>query len=210
MSNYLVEARAPADFIPVIADSRAGIQRRLRRMVPVVVAAVVMSTAFAGLAGSAGADYPTPTRVGSYSSAPNLYFHKGSNDRSTFTAFISVGGVRYRTRVRAGSGASPDECATNRGWLPSGTYSGVRMYNKRGGVPTVRGNVWRLPDKTCRSGRVIRTELFIHTQHGEYPWEERFYKSQGCIKLHHYSRDFLAFWYAQAHAKDNGRLHVRG
>jgi hypothetical protein len=101
-------------------------------------------------------------------------------------------------RAGAGLGAGyTDDCVTNKGWLPNGTYS-MKMYNDYPGT-TIKGRAFYLGDKWCSNGSVKRTELFIHTESGagnvqcadvsgdqacrwEYPtWND--YKSNGCIKL---------------------------
>ncbi|MBQ0967455.1 peptidoglycan-binding protein [Streptomyces sp. RK23] len=105
---------------------------------------------------------------------------------------------------RAGSGmGSKDECASAKGWLPSGAYKVRAHFTNRDG-DAIDGYAIQLPDKTCRpkagtkQQRVTRTELFIHsemTRNGgqgkDNPnrddadrWESaNDYRSLGCIKL---------------------------
>ena len=96
----------------------------------------------------------------------------------------------------AGSGTgSADECYTNNGWLPNGTYS-VKAWHKTNGV--ILGDIFELSDKKCPS-RTLRTDLFIHTEQtassGQCTntsgvddtcyWGDSSneYRSNGCIKL---------------------------
>ncbi|MFF0428367.1 peptidoglycan-binding protein [Streptomyces sp. NPDC004520] len=105
---------------------------------------------------------------------------------------------------RAGSGmGSKDECASGKGWLPSGSYRVQGHFTNRDG-DAIDGYAIQLPDKTCRPKAgtkqkpVKRTQLFIHSEMTRYGtqgkdtpgrddadrWENaNDYKSLGCIKL---------------------------
>ncbi|MEV6248877.1 peptidoglycan-binding protein [Streptomyces sp. NPDC051742] len=104
---------------------------------------------------------------------------------------------------RAGSGKNKDECASEVGWLPSGSYKVQGHFTNRDGN-AIDGYAIQLPDKPCRpkagtkQQRVTRTDLFIHSEmtrtggQGEDDpnrddsdrWENADdYKSLGCIKL---------------------------
>lgn len=105
---------------------------------------------------------------------------------------------------RAGSGmGSKDECASEKGWLPSGAYRVQAHFTNRDGN-AIDGYAIQLPDKACRpkagtkQQRVTRTDLFIHSemtrtggQGKDNPnrddsdrWgDANDYKSLGCIKL---------------------------
>ncbi|MFB7454679.1 peptidoglycan-binding protein [Streptomyces sp. NPDC056194] len=104
---------------------------------------------------------------------------------------------------RAGSGKNKDECASGVGWLPSGAYRVQAHFTNRDGN-AIDGYAIQLPDKPCRpkagtkQKRVIRTDLFIHSEMTRYGtqgkdtpgrddadrWENaNDYKSLGCIKL---------------------------
>ncbi|MFJ5233153.1 peptidoglycan-binding protein [Kitasatospora sp. NPDC088391] len=103
---------------------------------------------------------------------------------------------------RAGSGVGvTDECASNRGWLPDGTYR-VEGHETHHDSSKIKGHAIRLQDKTCRpkAGHqaVTRGALYIHsemrsdgtqapdTPHHDDPWRwdgDTDYKSAGCIKL---------------------------
>ncbi|MFF7444407.1 peptidoglycan-binding protein [Streptomyces sp. NPDC008122] len=104
---------------------------------------------------------------------------------------------------RAGSGKNKDECASGMGWLPSGTYKVQAHFTNRDG-DAIDGYAIQLPNKPCRpkagtkQKRVIRTDLFIHSEMTRYGtqgkddpgrddadrWENaNDYKSLGCIKL---------------------------
>ncbi|MCX4987031.1 peptidoglycan-binding protein [Streptomyces sp. NBC_00572] len=103
---------------------------------------------------------------------------------------------------RAGSGmGSKDECASGKGWLPSGAYRVQGHFTNRDG-DAIDGYAIQLPDKACKpkAGRkpVTRTQLFIHSEMNRYGgqgkdnpnrddsdrWEgPNDYRSLGCIKL---------------------------
>ncbi|MEU6005051.1 L,D-transpeptidase [Streptomyces sp. NPDC047453] len=95
---------------------------------------------------------------------------------------------RLVKRYRAGSGmGSTNECAKERGWLPSGTYKVLGHQTNRNGK--IKGYAIHLADKACRpegDGKpVTRGDLFIHsnmTKNGASRWHGN-YKSYGCIKL---------------------------
>ncbi|MDX3186452.1 peptidoglycan-binding protein [Streptomyces sp. NPDC012486] len=104
---------------------------------------------------------------------------------------------------RAGSGKNKDECASELGWLPSGSYRVQAHFTNRDGA-AIDGYAMQLPDTPCRpkAGEeqkpVNRTHLFIHSEMTRYGgqgkdtpnrddsdrWENaNDYKSLGCIKL---------------------------
>lgn len=129
-------------------------------------------------------------------------------------------GAYYRVLARAGSGnGSADDCATNQGWLPKGTYgrgdndpkSEVTHKYKTTGNEVVRGHVWFLNSKRCTAGTKDRTELFIHSSGIEgTPWNNN-WKSNGCIKVSQHARNNAGFTYyarAVAFQPDNERLIV--
>jgi hypothetical protein len=77
----------------------------------------------------------------------------------------------------AGSGTgSSDDCYTNNGWLPDGSYS-VTLYPDFNGSQ-IQGIAFELSDHWCSKHTVKRTALFIHTRN---PWNG--YTTNGCIKL---------------------------
>ncbi|MFI8186988.1 peptidoglycan-binding protein [Actinacidiphila glaucinigra] len=104
---------------------------------------------------------------------------------------------------RAGSGkGSTDECASNKGWLPSGTYQVKGHQTNRNS--TIKGYAIQLADKACKPTKrgqkpVTRDYLFIHSEmlsNGRQAWDNPFvddddyrwngdidYQSLGCIKL---------------------------
>jgi hypothetical protein len=177
------------------------------------LAAVVPATpAFAS-------DY-TITNVGTYTSPPNFYFYgnSGQTDNSELDLYMTdvTSGIRYRIAARAGSGdGSTNECYTNHGWLPDGTYgradndpnSTVEHMYKTWGNTTVRGNVWSLGSKVCDNG-TPRTELFIHSNGIEgTPWNNN-WKTEGCIKVSQAARDaYMGYWWI-AYDGENEQLTV--
>ncbi|WP_078613261.1 L,D-transpeptidase family protein [Streptomyces katrae] len=114
-------------------------------------------------------------------------------DRSTLA--LVRDGMPVKT-YRAGSGVGvTDECRSNRGWLPSGTYQVKGHQTNRNSA--IKGYAIQLSDKKCRpkEGKtaVKRGDLFIHsemTKNGgrgstePTRWDgDGDYKSLGCIKL---------------------------
>lgn len=111
-------------------------------------------------------------------------------------------------RAGSGLGTGPDAkdaCASDKGWLPNGTYDGgtdvdplVYFTDFNRGGP-IFGTVWHLQDKRCKGKpKTTRTELFIHSEmtpdrkqactsgviDGPQCWEgAQDYISEGCIKL---------------------------
>jgi hypothetical protein len=108
---------------------------------------------------------------------------------------------------RAGSGLgtgadAKNSCASNKGWLPNGSYDGgtkvdpvVHHTNFDRGV--IFGTVWHLQNKHCKSKGTKRTDLFIHSEMtpdreqacspGAYREDQCWdgptdYVSEGCIK----------------------------
>lgn len=99
---------------------------------------------------------------------------------------------------RAGSGlGSTNDCLSEKGWLPSGTYQVKGHQTNRNSK--IKGYAIQLSDKKChpKSGKkkdaVTRDDLFIHsemTKNGSRGSTERTrwdgdsdYRSYGCVKL---------------------------
>jgi hypothetical protein len=122
-----------------------------------------------------------------------LSFGKWDLDTHNSSLYMYDDGAFYSTR-RAGSGnGNTDECVTNAGPLPDGTYSGTSTWHQDGyNGSAIYGRVWRLQNKACWNG-TVRTALFIHTE--ETPsrtqgtiesqrWDgDNDYYSAGCIKI---------------------------
>ncbi|MEU8437594.1 L,D-transpeptidase [Streptomyces sp. NPDC029216] len=115
-------------------------------------------------------------------------------DRSTLS--LVHNGFPVKT-YRAGSGLGvTDECRSNKGWLPNGTYQVTGHQTNRNSK--IKGYAIQLSDKKChpKPGKkaVTRGALFIHsemTKNGgrgstePTRWDgDKDYKSNGCIKLH--------------------------
>lgn len=171
-------------------------------------------------AAPAAADHSV-THYSNVTAAPNWYFlgNTSDTDNSDLNAYMTnaVDGKRYRISARAGSGSgSTNNCATNSGWLPEGTYGRgdgdsksrmERMY-KTWGDTVVRGNVWFLDRKTCSNGSVTRTELFIHSNGIEGTSWNSNWKTLGCIKVSQHARNGYMGYYWSAYQGDNDALHV--
>jgi hypothetical protein len=141
-------------------------------------------------------------------------FPQGSAPYGLVVAYVSVGSQRYRISMKGGSGdGTTNTCTTNHGWLPNGIYGrGASdpkskfdfIANKTWGSTVIRGSVWFLDRMDCPSG-IERSELFMHTQSNSATTN---YKSQGCIKINHPDRDYLASMYSVAYSRSNGRMQV--
>ncbi|MFE9853494.1 peptidoglycan-binding protein [Streptomyces sp. NPDC005576] len=98
---------------------------------------------------------------------------------------------------RAGSGKNTNECASGVGWLPTGAYRVQAHFTNRDGN-AIDGYAIQLPNTPCKTGKVTRTDLFIHSEmtrnggqgkdtpnHDDADrWDgANDYKSLGCIKL---------------------------
>jgi hypothetical protein len=83
--------------------------------------------------------------------------------------------VRKSWTAGSGTGSS-DECYSNHGWLPDGTYSVTLHPNYQGSQ--IQGIAFELSNHWCWNHSRQRTELFIHTRQ---PWNG--YTTLGCIKL---------------------------
>ncbi|MFD8822773.1 L,D-transpeptidase [Streptomyces sp. NPDC059605] len=151
---------------------------------------------------------PSAPRSSAAASRVALVFVKNAKDPSNSTLQVWNGRTLI-AKYRAGSGLGTaanyqtkegnryrNECASNAGWLPNGTYKPSSF--EIGRNSTIKGYAIGLPNKKCRSGKVSRTALFIHSEmtrdrkqgprngtDSSQRWEGvQDYKSNGCIKLH--------------------------
>ncbi|MFK0258516.1 L,D-transpeptidase family protein [Streptomyces sp. NPDC090445] len=159
------------------------------------------------------------TRTGSR--GYSLKFTKNWDDPDRSTLSLVRDGAVVRT-YRAGSGlGSTDECASNRGWLPNGTYQVRGHQTNRGG--DIKGYAIQLSDKVChpkhgRRAAVKRDSLFIHsemTRNGSQGsteptrWNgDADYTSPGSIKLRPEHIKDLFSRLEKAHWPKNLTLHV--
>ena len=105
-----------------------------------------------------------------------IYVRNASNT-SAGTLYLTTG-LSNTWAVRGGSGTgTSDDCASSAGYLPGGAYSIVASFTNHSGA--VVGPAIQLSNQLCHTGRVLRTELFIHSN---FPWAGN-YKPNGCIKL---------------------------
>ncbi|MEU7164809.1 L,D-transpeptidase family protein [Streptomyces morookaense] len=190
---------------------------RTLRSKPGVLAVLAVAAVTSGSAPTAANAIPQAAG----SSYTYLEFKKGSDPLNSRLRFVHVqrtSGDRIRTTVldswRAGSGnGSKDTCATNRGWLPDGTYTiGTYYPHHDGGPHGVNGIAWDIGNHKCHTGK-WRTELFIHSRmlpsgaqgSGPYRWTGT-YTSNGCIKLSpHDIRELQSRWNNYPHP---GKLYV--
>ncbi|MFD6226033.1 L,D-transpeptidase [Streptomyces sp. NPDC060232] len=157
-----------------------------------VVALSAPATAAAYDGDPAGGSARPPANSSAYLKFTKNWKHP---DRSTLSL---VKGGHVVKSYRAGSGlGSTNDCLSNRGWLPSGTYQVKGHQTSRDS--TVKGYAIQLSNKEChpKSGKkkdaVTRDDLFIHsemTKNGgrgstePTRWDgDSDYKSYGCIKL---------------------------
>jgi hypothetical protein len=149
-----------------------------------------------------------------------------TNSRLTIGQYDTATGKVYSyVTFRAGSGISTDECWTSHGWLPTGLYNIVLHSDSYAGSK-VRGRVWQLSDRRCQGGAgTLRTELFIHSEETpsqgqscgpagtDYPfcWEgDNDYRSEGCIKVDHFTTmpSLDGYWHAWKGTAGPNRLLV--
>ncbi|MER5567270.1 L,D-transpeptidase [Streptomyces goshikiensis] len=169
----------------------------------------IVTLTVAGLASSPGyaAAHDTGTgssvRSGSHPSTkakhgPRGYllkFTKNWNHPDRSTLSLVHNGITVKS-YRAGSGVGvKDECRSEKGWLPSGTYQVKGHQTNRNS--DIKGYAIQLSDKACRpkphQKSITRDDLFIHsemTKNGGQGFTEPTrwdgdtdYKSLGCIKL---------------------------
>nr|WSX47784.1 L,D-transpeptidase [Streptomyces sp. NBC_00974] len=135
-------------------------------------------------------------------------------DRSTLS--LVHNGIPVKS-YRAGSGVGvTDECRSEKGWLPSGTYQVKGHQTNRNS--DIKGYAIQLSDKACRPKGVNRDGLFIHSemtknggQGSTEPtrWDgDGDYKSLGCIKLKPADIKDLFSRLNQAHWPKNLTLQV--
>lgn len=149
--------------------------------------------------------------IGTGNYEPWLYFQRNASSplNSPLTMYFSIGGTRYASTVRAGSGnGSTNDCLTNRGWLPAGHYESIPHYRKTWGNATVQGWVWELGNKPCSNGSVTRTELFIHSSGIEGTAWNGNYATEGCIKISQVDRADFGSWWRSSYASSSGDLEV--
>jgi hypothetical protein len=158
------------------------------------------------------------SNVGTYTSNPSIFFTKNTNTNSTLTAYGTIfyngANRRYRLQMRAGSGTGTNDCTSNVGWLPNGSYSPEFMY-KTWGKAVVQGNVWYLGNKMCSNGSQNRTELYIHSSGIEGTAWNGNYNTEGCIKISQLDRggtgwDTLKEFLRVSHNRDSETLNVSG
>jgi hypothetical protein len=173
---------------------------------------VVLTAVLGAIAGIvAPAQAASRVVVGSGNETPWVVFERlaASPHNSPLTMYFSIGGTKYSSRVRAGSGdGSTNDCLTNRGWLPGGTYNNIPHYRKTWGNTVVRGYVWELGSMACHNGSVTRTELFIHSNGIEGTTWNGSYATQGCIKISQVDRGDLSSWWRSAYNNASGDLYV--
>jgi hypothetical protein len=137
---------------------------------------------------------------------PNMVFDKGSAPNGQLRVYYSksaycgstVGKERRKVTMPAGSGnGTTNDCTSNKGWLPNGSYKPRYEKNHQTSSAVVKGSVWSLGNKKCTHGEgVTRTELFIHSQGGNGGgWAASNYKSEGCVKINQTNRTYLAGLY---------------
>ncbi|MFJ1757406.1 peptidoglycan-binding protein [Kitasatospora sp. NPDC088134] len=142
------------------------------------------------------ADYNNRSSTGYF-----LEFDKNwENPQDSRLSLVHDGKVVKSYRAGSGVGVT-DECASNRGWLPDGTYR-VEGHETHHDSSKIKGYAIQLQDKACKpkAGHkaVTRGALYIHsemrsdgtqapdTPHHDDPWRwdgDTDYKSAGCIKL---------------------------
>ncbi|MFC4109706.1 hypothetical protein [Micromonospora zhanjiangensis] len=138
---------------------------------------------------------------------PTMTFDKGTAPYGNLYTYYSSAAycgsqlmaTRRKVTMKAGSGdGTSNDCTSNKGWLPNGSYTPRYEVNHQTSSTVVKGSVWNLGNKLCSAGTVTRTELFIHSQGGNGgSWTESNYKSAGCIKINQTDRTYLKSLYDQ-------------
>jgi hypothetical protein len=182
--------------------------------VGVPVAARALPAEFAAVASAESANLA----CGGVRQRIHFHFDKNQKDptnsrlilyRVTYSAdqparYTKLGSWRAGSGLGTGTGAK-DACASDKGWLPNGSYDGgikgdPVVYHTNFDRGVIFGTVWHLQNKHCKpNGKGIkRTELFIHSEmtpdrtqacspgviDGPQCWEgPTDYVSLGCIKL---------------------------
>ncbi|MEH6373993.1 L,D-transpeptidase [Streptomyces sp. KLMMK] len=126
----------------------------------------------------------------------SLAFTKNRNHPDHSTLALVHNGIPVKT-WRAGSGLGvTDDCRSNKGWLPDGTYQVTGHQTHRDSK--IKGYAIQLSDKKCHPGpgkeAVTRSALFIHSEMTKgggrgstesTRWDgDGDYRSNGCVKLH--------------------------
>ncbi|MFF4650038.1 hypothetical protein [Streptomyces sp. NPDC001380] len=179
------------------------------------------TTALAGLAVAAAAAPASGAQASPrapYGYTTRMVFDKNPSDPTNSRLYWRVYRVedsgRQRMVVnaswRAGSGIGvKDDCASNRGWLPNGSYD-VTLYTAYNGS-AIKGVAFRLSDKRCHNGTGRwRTELFVHSEMTRtggqnsrvesQRWDGNGdYRSNGCIKLKPADVKALASYFQKYH-----------
>ena len=151
---------------------------------------------------------------------PSFTFDKGTapygNLYTYYTGAAYCGSTlmatRHKVTMKAGSGdGTSNECTSNRGWLPNGSYTARYEKNHQTSSTVVKGSVWNLGSHVCSNGSTTRTELFIHSQGGNGgSWQESNYKSAGCIKINQTDRTYdKGLWDRPIYGASNTKLTVK-
>ncbi|WP_028964841.1 L,D-transpeptidase family protein [Streptomyces thermolilacinus] len=137
-------------------------------------------------AGAAGA------AAGAAKGATTLVFDKNPSDPSNSRLRLYKGGV-LQAGYRAGSGMGvTNDCVRDKGWIPNGNWR-VRLKSRTYNGQFVKGYAVYLQDMRCSTGKVTRTEMFIHSEMNRDGTQGRAeerrwngpgdYRSNGCVKL---------------------------
>ena len=180
----------------------------LKSVIAATAATAVLATGVVTTVAAPAAGAPSDQHSAAAASHVALVFVKNAKDPSNSTLQLWNGKDRIAT-YRAGSGLGTaanyktkkgksyrNDCTTNAGWLPNGRYKPTSF--EIGRNSKIKGYAIGLPDTKCRTGKVKRTALFIHSEmtkgrkqgprngaDSPQRWEGvQDYKSNGCIKLH--------------------------
>ncbi|WP_406016710.1 L,D-transpeptidase (plasmid) [Streptomyces sp. NBC_00984] len=126
-------------------------------------------------------------------STVTLKFDKNQKHAS-YSKLSVIKGTKVWANFRAGSGTTQDECESEHGWLPNGTYT-IRSHSRTYNGDLIKGYAIRLSDKVCSNGRTNRDSLFIHSEMNRNgsqgspeprQWTDNNpndFLSKGCIKM---------------------------
>lgn len=173
----------------------------------------------------------TSSIYGSYSSAPNLVFDRGTNSNSELRVYVSLDGVRWRLKMRSGSGTGTNDCVTNVGWAPLGTFSVNQHWyapsNLRGSAYVIEAFAFSMSNMDCTGGGTTRTALFIHSEmnydtsapenytydDSSAPEQDRWdgtndYYSAGCLKIHPEDMLVVSEWFLASYSQSSAHGSV--
>ena len=133
--------------------------------------------------------------------------------------------------MRSGSGTGTDDCVTNVGWAPLGSFNITNHWyapdHLRGSSYQIEGIAFGMTNMVCTAGGTTRTALFIHSEMNydtsapnNYtyddpgaPEQDRWdgngdYYSNGCIKIHPEDLIWVSDWVLASYGQSSAHGSV--